>query len=322
MDELSRADGIEDVDNVRILHISSNPIVLKEVGSLLLSSGFLSYAVQRDDVPMEQIILLKPDLILFDIDYPSSLSIVEEILSREPNIPLIIISSLQKGNELLTVKALKMGVSIYVQPKAIQDTLIRAVKSMLSLQGWENDAPSISVLTEESEPLLIGDETDEGLLVKNVSIPWFALSKELRRNPEFLFKIPWRRLEELVAGAYVGDGWARVVLTPRSGDKGRDVIVSGSPGGDTIQIVDQVKAYAKGNNVSADEVRALIGVLHPDNNSSKGFVTTTSSFAPGVYSDKIIQSFVPNRLELIDGEKLRACLSKINRKKKGNEGRS
>jgi len=31
MDELSRADGIEDVDNVRILHISSNPIVLKEV---------------------------------------------------------------------------------------------------------------------------------------------------------------------------------------------------------------------------------------------------------------------------------------------------
>jgi hypothetical protein len=68
-----------------------------------------------------------------------------------------------------------------------------------------------------------GDAAKEGTLVESVAIPWFAILRELASNPNFLFQIPWEKLEELIAGAYKQQGWPDVVLTPRSGDRGRDV---------------------------------------------------------------------------------------------------
>jgi len=98
-----------------------------------------------------------------------------------------------------------------------------------------------------------------------VAVPWFAILRELERDPDFLSKIPWRSLEEVIAGAYKREGWPDVVLTPRSGDKGRDVIAT-KPGIGAIRILDQVKAYKLGNKVPADDVRALLGVLTRDTN--------------------------------------------------------
>jgi restriction system protein len=55
--------------------------------------------------------------------------------------------------------------------------------------------------------------------------------------------------------------------------------------------------------VTADEVRALLGVLEGDT-ASKGFLTTTSDFAPRLRDDILIRKFMPARLELIDGRAL------------------
>jgi hypothetical protein len=71
------------------------------------------------------------------------------------------------------------------------------------------------------------------------------------------------------------------------------------PGFGSIRIIDQVKAYGPGHKVSANDVRALLGVLALDLNVSKGIVTTTSTFAPGVEDE--IKPYMPNRLELKDG---------------------
>jgi restriction system protein len=108
-------------------------------------------------------------------------------------------------------------------------------------------------------------------------------------------------MEELVAGAYKRQGCPQVELTPRSGDKGRDVIATW-PGIGSVRIIDQVKAYGQGRKVPADDVRALLGVLTRDLNVSKGIVTTTSSFAPGVEDE--MKPFMPNRFELKDGPRL------------------
>ncbi|MBI2360629.1 MAG: restriction endonuclease [Deltaproteobacteria bacterium] len=70
--------------------------------------------------------------------------------------------------------------------------------------------------------------------------------------------IDWRKLEEIIAGAYEREGWPEVVLTPRSGDRGRNVIAT-KPGIGSIRIIDQVKAYAPDHPVTADEVRAVLG---------------------------------------------------------------
>ena len=146
-----------------------------------------------------------------------------------------------------------------------------------------------------------GDKTTEGRLIEAVAIPWLEIVRKLARNPRFLHEIDWRTMEELFAGAYKKEGWPQVELTPRSGDKGRDVIAT-KPGFGSIRIIDQVKAYRPGHKVPADDVRALLGVLTREQNVSKGIVTTTSTFAPGIEDE--LKAFIPNRLELKDGPRL------------------
>jgi len=50
-------------------------------------------------------------------------------------------------------------------------------------------------------------------------------------------------------------------------------------------------------------------VLTSNPNVSKGIVTTTSDFAPGIAKDESIQQFIPHRLELKPREPLLAWLA-------------
>jgi restriction system protein len=149
----------------------------------------------------------------------------------------------------------------------------------------------------------IGGKTSEGQLIVGAALPWFEIVRHLQRDPEFLYRIHWRRLEEIIAGAYEREGWPEVVLTPRSGDGGRDIIAS-RPGVGSVRILDQIKAYRPGHVVDADEVRAMLGVLEAEQNVSKGLVTTTSAFAPGIGNDGRLARFMPYRLELKNGPDL------------------
>jgi restriction system protein len=60
--------------------------------------------------------------------------------------------------------------------------------------------------------------------------------------------------------------------------------------------------------VSANDVRALLGVLTADASVSKGIITTTSEFAPGIRKEPGLKRFMPYRLELKEGPELRAWL--------------
>lgn len=152
----------------------------------------------------------------------------------------------------------------------------------------------------------LGEKTHEGHRILAVTLPWFTLIEEIERDGAYLNQIDWRKLEELVAGAYEQAGY-EVILTPPSADRGRD-IVAVKQGVCSIRIIDQVKAYAPDRRVSANDVRALIGVLSSEQNTSKGIVTTTAAFAPGIWSDPTIKPFIPYRLELRDGPQLRKWL--------------
>ncbi len=118
--------------------------------------------------------------------------------------------------------------------------------------------------------------------------------------------------EEIVAGAYQRAGW-EVILTPRCGDRGRDVIATRS-GVISIRIVDQIKAYRLGHLITADEVQSMLGVLHVDRYVSKGLVTTTGRFAPGIEKDRGIIAFMPYRLNLKNGDQLRRLLELADNK--------
>jgi len=161
----------------------------------------------------------------------------------------------------------------------------------------------------------LGEKTEEGQIVQAVALPWFEIIDQVSKNPDFLFQVQWRKLEELIAGAYEKEGWDEVTLTPPSSDGGRDIIAV-KKGVCRIRIIDQVKAYATGQRVSADDIRSLIGVLASDLNVSKGFVTTTAEFAPKIYDDHNINQFIPYRLELRDGDCLRNWLLQVANEKK------
>ena len=162
-----------------------------------------------------------------------------------------------------------------------------------------------SDLLLQASIVVLGDKTNEGYLIQAVSLPWFEIIKELDHDPDFLLKLSPRKCEELIAGAYERDGWPEVVLTPPSNDRGRDVIAT-KPGIGSIRIIDQVKRFNPKHRVTANDVRALLGVLQAEPNVSKGIVTTTSTFAPGIREE--FKGFLPYRIELRDGDQLRKWL--------------
>jgi restriction system protein len=157
-----------------------------------------------------------------------------------------------------------------------------------------------------------GERTDEGKIIEAVTIPWFDIIAVLERDPNVAFEIPPEKWEEIIAGAYRRAGFERVILTPRSGDHGRDVIAT-KHGLGFVRIIDQVKAFKPSHLVTADHVRALMGVLQTDG-ASKGFLTTTSGFAPKIRTDPLIMPLIPTRLELIDGAMLMERLKQLGRK--------
>ena len=71
-----------------------------------------------------------------------------------------------------------------------------------------------------------GDRVDDGRLIRTVALPWFEILKMIQKEPDSIYQIdPWK-WEEIIAGAYTQAGFDEVILTPRSGDKGRDVIAT------------------------------------------------------------------------------------------------
>lgn len=158
--------------------------------------------------------------------------------------------------------------------------------------------------------LYFADPTREGALVRAVGVPWFEIMRRIQKDPRAIYEINSRTWEEIIAGAYERAGFDEVILTPHSGDKGRDVVAT-KRGVGSIRIFDQVKAYRDGHLVTADEVRAMLGVITGAQNVSKGVITTTSMFAPRVRTDEYIQPHIPFRLELKDRDELVPWLNKL-----------
>lgn len=150
----------------------------------------------------------------------------------------------------------------------------------------------------------------EGYLIRAISLPWKVIARELVNDWNKAFKIPSDKWEEMIAAAFEQDGFDQVILTPRSGDRGRDVIAIKNGIG-SIRIIDSVKAYKPGHLVKHDDIRALSGVMHGDHQATKAILTTTSDFAPGIITDPYLKPLIPYRLELMNGEKLRRWLESL-----------
>ena len=185
--------------------------------------------------------------------------------------------------------------------------------TVTGMQPWQfaaDQLASLPCLTLGAAILNVGPGVEDGQIVESVAPPWLAFIEMFKRNPESIYRLDPRQWEEMIAGAYVADGYDEVVLTPRSGDGGRDVIAT-KKGFCSIRIFNQVKAYRPGHVVTADDVRALAGTLAGFNNVSKGFVTTTSTFAPKIGEDRGLVNLIPFRIQLRSRDELLPWLAQL-----------
>jgi restriction system protein len=199
-------------------------------------------------------------------------------------------------------------------PVAITPGTGRLAVSSSALEGSGTVLPGLLMQTVVTPY----GKTQDGDIIRVIIEPWLDIIDALLKDPDLAYKLEPRQLEALVAAAWDRAGAARVELTPRSGDLGRDVIATFDGIGTfhhigTMRVIDQVKRYSPDNLVTAEHARALLLVLDADK-GTKGFLTTTSDFAPRIEEDRFIRPYIGPRLELVNRAKLLAWFKELAKK--------
>ena len=147
-------------------------------------------------------------------------------------------------------------------------------------------------------------KTDQGQLIKAATLPLLAIIKKILEDPSRMYGIDPRKWEEIVAAFYKESGlFDEVTLTHRSADDGRD-IVAVKNGHWGMRVLESVKRKTPGHEVTAAEVRDLLGALGGDHQATQGVVSTTWEFAPKIKETLQITQYTRHRLELVDGKAL------------------
>jgi restriction endonuclease Mrr len=118
-------------------------------------------------------------------------------------------------------------------------------------------------------------------LVRVDQVP-FQVLQTIISDPRHLHGLTPRQFEEFVAELVEGLGFKNVILTPVSGDGGRDVIASKLVHDIPITFYFECKKYAEGNKVQLATLRSLLGVVaHHATEANIGVLVTTSTFTRG-----------------------------------------
>jgi len=117
----------------------------------------------------------------------------------------------------------------------------------------------------------------------------FKVLRAVMADPRHLHRLTPRQFEEFTAEILDALGFRDILLTPRSGDGGRDVIASREIHGIPLTFYFECKKYAEDNKVQLDSLRALLGVVaHNATEANIGVLVTTSTFTAG--ARKLIMS--------------------------------
>lgn len=146
----------------------------------------------------------------------------------------------------------------------------------------------------------------EGYGIEVIEPAWNFYLDAIARDPAGMQSLNADQWEQMLAAYYTKEGY-NVILTPRSGDQGRDLIAE-KPGRYVVRILEQMKAYRPDLTVTAEEVAGFMHTLNSDRRATHGIISTTAKFAPRIMNDARIAPHVGGRLTLVDGTTLRANL--------------
>lgn len=175
---------------------------------------------------------------------------------------------------------------------------VRMDRISRDLRAGFEDAP---VITTQAI-IAVVDQNPEGSVINFLDPYFHQLVETMLQNRILVYEQDWRRWEQILAAAYSKAGY-HVTLTPRSRDKGRDLIAE-KKGVASVKILGQMKRYREDRRISLQEVDSLLGTFMRDEHATHAVFATTSSFAPGIFQEDSINRLIPNPLKLMDIEDL------------------
>lgn len=177
---------------------------------------------------------------------------------------------------------------------AIEAVKNSAVSSWQELFQYLRDFQTPGLVGLNGQPL-----TKESDQYKQIIIDVSSANEEvlqiLQKHPEFVWKLPSRKFEEVIAEILDRQGY-EVSLTPASGDGGFDIFAAKKEGLGQFLYLVECKRYVPPNKVGVEIVRSLYGVLQAKR-ATAGAIVTTSFFTAGA---EAFQREVQHQLHLHD----------------------
>lgn len=140
---------------------------------------------------------------------------------------------------------------------------------------------------ESSSPERVGKQlvqqvpADTLYSLKQVDFVPLTLLDRVLRDPEAMRSLSARDFERFIATLIDRLGFEDVILTPSSGDDGRDIIATKRVHGISIIFAFECKRYAPNNPVGPEIARALLGTItSASTRATAGVLVTTSYFSP------------------------------------------
>lgn len=118
--------------------------------------------------------------------------------------------------------------------------------------------------------------------LKRVEFVPLRLLDQILRLPELMRNLSALEFERFVATLIDKLGFEDVVITPRSGDQGRDILAVKRVLGIPVLFAFECKRYGPDKPVGVELLRALLGTIsHGPTKANKGILVTTSRFTSG-----------------------------------------
>lgn len=163
---------------------------------------------------------------------------------------------------------------------------IREAKFIANLEYSFDEYEDSNELKDKTENDLIEVVPADALeQLRKVDFAPVTILDNIFKNPEAMHALEAREFEEFIATLIDKIGFEDVILTPRSGDKGRDVLATKKVHGISILFAFECKRYAPNRPIGPDVARALLGVItHGQTQVTKGVLVTSSYFSPATSS--------------------------------------
>jgi len=168
---------------------------------------------------------------------------------------------------------------------------LKAIQPNARLSEILSDLSRESVYMGEYEVIedVDSDEKSNIILPKQVDIKLESINylpiklyKKILDDPNLMRSISPRDFENFVADIIDSLGFSDVIVTPRSGDGGRDIIATKTINDIKMLFAFECKQYAPNRKIQLDTMRGLLGtVAHSETKVNMGVLVTTSSFTTG-----------------------------------------